>query len=113
MFIEMLWILILQKYVKKSKNHFWRYFYIFLLLAFYWSEKMTEMKDSNEINAVKKKKSKELQWIMENLKTKPEVKSKDSIDGATVNESAIRAYGEIEFKGATKRAKSKVSLIFF
>ena len=55
----------------------------------------------------------DVSWVLKNLQTKPEKKSEDLTDGPTMDEVKVRAYGEIEFKGAAKRAKSKVSLSFF
>ena len=55
--------------------------------------------------------SEEVKWVLNNLKTKPEPNSGDSVDGATVDGTIVRAFGEIEFQGATRRARSKVSLI--
>ena len=71
------------------------------------------LKPKTKFKAIRKKESKEVTWVLKHLRTKPEVKSQDSVDGATENEVTVRAFGEIEFKGATKRAKSNVSLNLF
>lgn len=51
-------------------------------------------------------------WVLNNLKTKLDSKE-DLVDGATNLETSVELFGEIEFKGATRRAKSKVSLIMY
>lgn len=57
--------------------------------------------------------SKEVRWVLGHLKTKPELKPEDSVDAAEKDDAPVTAFGEIEFKGATRRAKSKVSLTSF
>ena len=57
--------------------------------------------------------SKEVRWVVNHLKTKPELEPEDSVDGAEKDYAPVTAFGEIESKGATRRAKSKVSLISF
>ena len=50
--------------------------------------------------------SKEVRWVIGHLKTKPELKPEDSVDGT--EKDHVTASEEIEFKGATRRAKSKL-----
>lgn len=56
--------------------------------------------------------TKEVRWVLNNLKTKLDSKE-DLVDGATNFETSVELFGEIEFKGVTRRAKSKVSLIMY
>ena len=57
--------------------------------------------------------SEEVRWVKEHLRTKPEPKQGDKVDGATKDEVPVTAFGEIEFKCATRRTKSKVSLTVY
>ena len=62
---------------------------------------------------VKLLQSEEVRWVKEHLRTKPEPKQGDKVDGATKDEVPVTAFGEIEFKCATRRTKSKVSLAIY
>lgn len=72
-------------------------------------------KRKNSLQAIQKRKEKklktwEVQWIKQNLRTKRD-EDEDIIDGNEKFEIKMKAFGIIEFKGATKRAKSRVSLL--
>ena len=72
-------------------------------------------KRKNSLQAIQKRKEKklktwEVQWIKQNLRTKRD-EDEDIIDGNEKFEIRMKAFGIIEFKGATKRAKSRVSLL--
>ena len=75
------------------------------------------LRPRNRYAALKKKmkllESKEVRWVVGHLKTKAELKPENSVDGAPVDDAPVTAFGEIEFKGATRRARSKVSLTSF
>ena len=60
----------------------------------------------------KSRETKEVRWVLNSLKTKLDLKE-DLVEGATNLETSVESFGEIEFKGATRRAKSKVSLIVY
>ena len=53
-----------------------------------------------------------VRWVLNNLRTKLDLKE-DLVDGAADLETSVESFGEIEFKGATRRTKSKVSLIVY
>lgn len=57
--------------------------------------------------------SQEVRWVKEHLRTKPEPREGDAVDGALKDEVSVTAFGEIEFNGATRRTKSKVSLTIY
>ena len=54
-----------------------------------------------------------MRWVKEHLRTKPEPREGDAVDGALKDEVPVTAFGEIEFNGATRRTKSKVSLTIY
>lgn len=72
------------------------------------------LKPRSRFTALKEKvkllRSEEVRWVTEHLRTKPEPNQGDQVDGATTDEVPVTAFGEIEFKCATRRTKSKVSL---
>lgn len=57
--------------------------------------------------------SEEVRWVKKHLRTKPEPREGDAVDGALKDEVPVTAFGEIEFNGATRRTKSKVSLTIY
>ena len=60
----------------------------------------------------KARETKEVRWVLNNLQTKLDLKE-DLVDRAANLETSVESFGEIDFKGATRRAKSKVSLIVY
>ena len=53
--------------------------------------------------------SKETRWVGKNLTTKRNTSDSSDDKNKTSSEVPVTAFGEMQFKGATRRAKSKVS----
>ena len=53
--------------------------------------------------------NKEARWVGKNLTTKKNTSDSSDDKNETSSEVPVTAFGEMQFKGATRRAKSKVS----